>query len=76
MPVPALFMIFQVLICALASCLGMLCSSDQLGAMMVFQGGISMQTLPAFGLGPLGRQTGGTSGEALSRNGFCWSDHP
>ncbi|CAK9091760.1 unnamed protein product [Durusdinium trenchii] len=41
----------SVLICALASCLGMLCSSDQLGAMMVFQGGISMQTLPAFGLG-------------------------
>jgi len=34
--------------------MGMYCSDEQLGTMIVFQGGMNMQLLPAFGLGFLG----------------------
>ena len=34
--------------------MGMYCNDEQLGTMIVFQGGMNMQLLPAFGLGFLG----------------------
>jgi len=42
------------MVCILSSLLGMVCNSEQLGTMIVFQGGMLMQNLPAFGLGLLG----------------------
>lgn len=44
----------QVAISITACLLGMLCTSEQMGTMIVFQGGMLMQLLPAFGLGFLG----------------------
>lgn len=41
----------SVIICIVASIMGMYCSDEQLGTMIVFQGGMNMQLLPAFGLG-------------------------
>ena len=41
----------SVMVCILSSLLGMVCNSEQLGTMIVFQGGMLMQNLPAFGLG-------------------------
>eukprot|EP00438_Fugacium_kawagutii_P021700 Skav224766 [mRNA] locus=scaffold1604:509334:521780:+ [translate_table: standard] len=40
-----------VAICITACLMGMLCTSEQMGTMIVFQGGMLMQLLPAFGLG-------------------------
>eukprot|EP00435_Cladocopium_sp_Y103_P043349 s1779_g12.t1 len=44
----------SAIICIMASIMGMYCSSEQLGTMIIFQGGMNAQLLPAFGLGFLG----------------------